>query len=379
MRRCKRNSSRLRIGFTSKRCKSSLPSVVAQTDALTRVPNRRAFDEHIETRVALGPSSSGHPGAAWMWITSRSSTMSMAIALVTRCCESSPIFCTRDFSRTGWLPDSGARSSQSFLDGIPVDKAKSLVERARIAIGERDMKFENKRLRVSASIGLAQYAQGQSIADWIQQADEALYRSKDTGRDCGHWMDGATPVRIEIGRRTASSSDCRDSKHEPDQATRGRLVESGSVQRRYNCSPESRTANSISELPDTRAAGSMFDHMRHRTQVGDLDRRDGDSLPRRDRRCRQLVPAASRTFHDARRGSHWQLADDSTLLICMPSVDEDMAMQRARQICRSAEAIGLDGRAFGPRPVSIGIVQAIASETFSGDCFTVDGRSRIKR
>jgi hypothetical protein len=56
--------------------------------------------------------------------------------------------------------------------------------------------------------------------------------------------------------------------------------------------------------------------------------------------------------------------DDSTLLLCMPSIDEAMAVKRARQITRAADSTGLGWKGIGPRPVSIGVVQAAANDSF---------------
>ncbi len=108
----------------------------------------------------------------------------------------------------------------------------------------------------------------------------------------------------------------------------------------------------------------MFEHMRTRTQSGVsivlmAIRCHGEIA---DSTLRSLLRVARSTMRSVDRiGS----TENSTLLICMPSVDEEMAIQRGRQICRSAEAIGLRWKGVGPRPVSIGIVQAGGSETFS--------------
>jgi hypothetical protein len=56
--------------------------------------------------------------------------------------------------------------------------------------------------------------------------------------------------------------------------------------------------------------------------------------------------------------------DDSTLLMCMPSIEEAMAVKRARQISLAAASTGLGWKGVGPRPVSIGVVQAMASDNF---------------
>ena len=122
--------------------------------------------------------------------------------------------------------------------------------------------------------------------------------------------------------------------------------------------------NSITGLPGTGSLGSLYDQMRFRTRsrisiVVMAIRCHGEVA---ETTMRSLVQVARSTMRGVDRiGS----MGPDTVLICMPSVDEEMAIERGRQICRSAEAIGLKWKGIGPRPVSIGIVQASASETFS--------------
>ena len=56
--------------------------------------------------------------------------------------------------------------------------------------------------------------------------------------------------------------------------------------------------------------------------------------------------------------------DESTLLVCMPSVDATTACDRAHQICDSAEAIGLQSKDPGQRELSIGIAETHPNELY---------------
>ena len=150
----------------------------AQTDALTRLPNRGAFNDHMEARAALGP---GHAGTLALLDVDCFKKFNdihghQAGDEVLRTVAS--ILHSRLQSH-GLVARFGGEEFAIVLDGTPVEQATVVVEQARIAIGQREVLFENHPLRVSASIGLAELEPCQSIADWIQQADEALYRSKD--------------------------------------------------------------------------------------------------------------------------------------------------------------------------------------------------------
>ena len=57
-------------------------------------------------------------------------------------------------------------------------------------------------------------------------------------------------------------------------------------------------------------------------------------------------------------------ANASTLLVCMPSVDQATAESRGQQICRSASAIGLKQNSANEHAISVGIAPAVAESDF---------------
>ncbi len=177
----------------------------AQTDALTRVPNRGAFDAHLEYRYSLGPGKAG----------------TLALLDVDHFKKFNDVYGHRAGDEVlrvvaqllharlqgyGLVARYGGEEFVVVLDGYSVEQAKDLIEAARIAIGEREIHFEDKRLRVSASGGVAELAEGETTEQWLQRADDAMYQSKKRGRDCAHWMDGTNAVRIELGKPIGSAS-----------------------------------------------------------------------------------------------------------------------------------------------------------------------------
>ncbi len=74
------------------------------------------------------------------------------------------------------------------LPGTPQAEAKSIAERIRSAIDESTYEFESgETVRVTASIGVATYRPGESAHETagqlLREADQALYRAKDQGRN----------------------------------------------------------------------------------------------------------------------------------------------------------------------------------------------------
>jgi diguanylate cyclase (GGDEF)-like protein len=76
------------------------------------------------------------------------------------------------------------------LPGTDIQEARIAAERFRKAIEGSVVSFEGKELAVTASIGLAQIGGKDDRVRLIRRADEALYKSKEAGRNRGHWHDG---------------------------------------------------------------------------------------------------------------------------------------------------------------------------------------------
>ncbi len=76
-------------------------------------------------------------------------------------------------------------------------------ERIRASIGACSFNYDNQRLEVTASGGLAELTLGESSEDSVRRADNALYDAKRGGRNCAFWHDGRNCNRVP----TMSSSD----------------------------------------------------------------------------------------------------------------------------------------------------------------------------
>ena len=61
--------------------------------------------------------------------------------------------------------------------------ARSVLERARQAVQDRTVWVQGQPVRVTASIGVATYTSGETVAQLLEKADQALYRAKAEGRN----------------------------------------------------------------------------------------------------------------------------------------------------------------------------------------------------
>ncbi len=322
----------------------------AQTDALTRVPNRGAFDDHFRKQHALGPGKAGTLALLDVDHFKRFNDVyghragDEVLRIVAKVLQSR-------LQPHGLVARFGGEEFAVILDGCPIDQAKELVESARIAIGQRDIPFEDKRLRVAASIGVAELTGDETIETWLQRADDAMYRSKEAGRDCGHWMDGEHPIRIQPQPASPQQPELQS----PEEAQEEVSAATDAV-------PQKTGPGALASLPDRSSLGDSFVEMQSKTPGISMFvmsvRLGGQPDQATMRSLLQIVRATMRSVD--RIG--WE--DESTLLVCMPSVDEETAQQRGQQICRSADAIRLGGGTQQPYQVTIGLMPADDEENF---------------
>jgi diguanylate cyclase (GGDEF)-like protein len=64
-----------------------------------------------------------------------------------------------------------------------IERARLVAERIREMVAEETFSYEDKKLRVSLSIGASQYRAGQSLTECVCLADKALYEAKARGRN----------------------------------------------------------------------------------------------------------------------------------------------------------------------------------------------------
>ncbi len=86
----------------------------------------------------------------------------------------------------------GGEEFAIIMPDTELEVAKEVSERARNAVEESRFSFENMTLRLTVSVGVAQIIvreEGQSL---IERADEALYASKQAGRNCAHVHTGSS-------------------------------------------------------------------------------------------------------------------------------------------------------------------------------------------
>ncbi len=167
-------------------------AVEAHTDALTALANRRAFDKELG-RAYRASIDRGTPTVIMMIDVDHFKSLNdtyghragdevlRGIAKVLR----------DRIPEEYLIARYGGEEFAVILYNTSIERTGSLAEQARHEVGERSFDFDGLKLHVTVSAGVAQFAPGETAASLIGRADDALYASKEMGRDCGHFHDGS--------------------------------------------------------------------------------------------------------------------------------------------------------------------------------------------
>ncbi|GAB7388762.1 hypothetical protein BSNK01_26000 [Bacillaceae bacterium] len=69
------------------------------------------------------------------------------------------------------------------LPNCPLDEGIKIAERIRKDIERTKFVHKGKRIPVTISVGVTEYIKGNNLNQFIEKADQALYRAKETGRN----------------------------------------------------------------------------------------------------------------------------------------------------------------------------------------------------
>ena len=169
----------------------------ARTDPLTELPNRRAFRDELERRIAQWHRKQtvfslmmldvdhfktlndhyGHPAGDQV-------LRAMAEAL------------KGTMRQMDLVARVGGEEFAVILPETGLDEAALAAERVRTAVESHAFCCEQRNLHVTVSLGVAVVEEQDNAVSLIKRADEALYASKRAGRNCGHFHDGESCQRI---------------------------------------------------------------------------------------------------------------------------------------------------------------------------------------
>jgi diguanylate cyclase len=163
----------------------------ARTDALTQVANRRAFDDELKQSI-VEFQRDGKPMTLLLLDVDNFKKFNdqhghqagdevlRQVARVLRHCT----------SETDLVARYGGEEFAVIFRGSPLLAVRQTADRIRTTVAATPIRFDGRELHVTVSAGLAELLSNEDEPELIQRVDQALYDSKNSGRNCIHWSDG---------------------------------------------------------------------------------------------------------------------------------------------------------------------------------------------
>lgn len=172
----------------------------ARTDALTSLPNRRAFDDAMKQQAALQQRNGTRYGLIHLdidhfkqlndrWGHPAGDEVLKSVAAALR----------RAARQTDLVARIGGEEFSVVLPDVSEAEVIVASERIRAAVEAVAIQIQGVEVPVTISVGAALVARGEAGKSLIDRSDAALYASKEGGRNCVHWHDGQGCRRITAG------------------------------------------------------------------------------------------------------------------------------------------------------------------------------------
>lgn len=177
----------------------------ARTDALTRLANRRAFEDEFQRRIAefrrhgtrflfmlididrfkLLNDTHGHPAG--------DEVLAQLSAILQQT--------VRD---TDLVARYGGEEFALLLPAGEMAQVTDSMERVRRAVEEAHFRLEDRTLRVTISCGAAEPQERETASELVKRADAALYAAKEAGRNRCFFHTGTSCIQLTPMDATAS-------------------------------------------------------------------------------------------------------------------------------------------------------------------------------
>jgi diguanylate cyclase len=188
----------------------------AHTDPLTGLPNRRAFDEELSRRYAEF-CRKGSPLSVVLVDIDRFKAFNdefghlagdeVLKAVAGRLRESH-----RDIDTVARF---GGEEFAVILPDTTSEEALLPAERGRLSVASEGNTCDGQEVSVTVSCGVAALQRGESIELLLRRADQALYASKDAGRNCTHLHNGIDCERVHVEGLVPVAPPSRRTSNEP--------------------------------------------------------------------------------------------------------------------------------------------------------------------
>ena len=165
--------------------------MTSRTDDLTGLLGRRAFDQELAINIALAEQNNA-PLCLLLLDVDRFKLINDTFGHLAGDAVLKGLADTIEssFSSPSVMARFGGEEFAIILPDTNVKDAIRAAEELRIAIQKKHFPFEQKNLRITSSLGIATWCQGNDVNEMFHRADIALYAAKESGRNCACFYDG---------------------------------------------------------------------------------------------------------------------------------------------------------------------------------------------
>ena len=157
----------------------------AHKDALTGVYNRSTLEENLNREVKLALRYKRHLSMIILDIDNFKAfndTYGHSVGdKVIKATVEQTVACIRS---TDIVFRYGGEEFVILLSNTDIEGTKYLAERIRQSVEQAAIEHENKKLKVTISLGIAELKDGEINANFFARADKALYEAKNCGKNC---------------------------------------------------------------------------------------------------------------------------------------------------------------------------------------------------
>jgi diguanylate cyclase len=163
----------------------------ARTDPLTRVANRRAFDDELR-RCHERWVQQGIPTTLLLLDVDHFKRFndSLGHQAGDDALRHVADMLKQNLGEVALVARYGGEEFAALFPSMAADAAIPYCERARQAIASSHIAIGDREYRITVSMGVAQWRPEETECELLRRADQALYASKNAGRNCGHFHDG---------------------------------------------------------------------------------------------------------------------------------------------------------------------------------------------
>lgn len=156
----------------------------AQSDALTGIANRAAYDERIAAEVARHDRHERELSLAVIDIDKfKLVNDNLGHKAGDKVLKNVAEICASNVRASDFLARYGGEEFVLVLPETPLDQAHYVAEKLRGEIEGKGFYYNKRRVPITVSIGIAQFADAESADVVFQRADRALYAAKNGGRN----------------------------------------------------------------------------------------------------------------------------------------------------------------------------------------------------